>query len=808
MGIWNDLRSLGEDYLSKLQELYMKRNFPWEVRGNFADWFEEQNWNFDEKSHTNVIRTQELLDTLLKKLDDLCAKPHDDLMNQMRLYDIRKQFVDTYGGKPELFVATVRDILNEEQQLLALKSMSSVTLTPVNNVMVDQVLPPPPAIQPDIRQTLHELKSRVMDLDSYVKEYRNRQEDFILQYQDVCKVENDIQQLKNQALTGQREQQTQMMLKRKQEIESVLRGKAEQLLKDRENIITSLINIQQQIEVVGSRIVEELLRWRMMQQKSLSGAPKPGALDEIQEWFENLTDILWHFYSLAAQYKLLFDTLPITKYGIEKEQIEKLLKDVVTNLTTLIMRSFIVDKQPPQVLKTQTKFQASVRLLVGSKLNLQMNCPEVTVSILSEKQCKDLVQGKKLEEIGTCGDILNEKCVMEHNKDRTTLQAEFKNLQLKKIKRQDRKGQESVLEAKSALVFSAKLNISGDELPVLCMSVPVVVVVHGNQGPNSEATIIWDNMFSSPDREPFDVPEEVAWKEMSVALNARWMMTTEHELHYEHLLYLREKISSNVIDHDHITSDSKVPWALFNKEPLKGRTFTFWEWFHGAIEVVRKNLRDHWKDQCLEFMSRQTAHAKLLEKPPGTFLIRFSDGELGAVTIAWCCERNGRRDIWYLQPWSTKDFTIRGLADRIFDIPELTHLFPDIPKERAFGRFRSIEVPTNPDTFSGGYVGAGIIARILPSINTMNQFANSPQPVTPSNQMEINAMGPVSSPHEPVPYSPPPVIPSIGNQGLSQSAELLFDENDTNYQRMFDDVTTRDPVSNVETFTHYLLQNN
>lgn len=30
------------------------------------------------------------------------------------------------------------------------------------------------------------------------------------------------------------------------------------------------------------------------------------------------------------------------------------------------------------------------------------------------------------------------------------------------------------------------------------MSVPVVVVVHGNQGPNSEATIIWDNMFSKP----------------------------------------------------------------------------------------------------------------------------------------------------------------------------------------------------------------------------------------------------------------------------------------------------------------------
>ena len=44
MGIWRELSSLGEDYMSQLRELYAKRNFAWEVRGNFADWFEEQNW--------------------------------------------------------------------------------------------------------------------------------------------------------------------------------------------------------------------------------------------------------------------------------------------------------------------------------------------------------------------------------------------------------------------------------------------------------------------------------------------------------------------------------------------------------------------------------------------------------------------------------------------------------------------------------------------------------------------------------------------------------------------------------------------
>lgn len=48
--------------------------------------------------------------------------------------------------------------------------------------------------------------------------------------------------------------------------------------------MSNLVNIQQSIHMVGSRIVDELLCWRMMQQKALSGAKNLGSLDEIQEW--------------------------------------------------------------------------------------------------------------------------------------------------------------------------------------------------------------------------------------------------------------------------------------------------------------------------------------------------------------------------------------------------------------------------------------------------------------------------------------------------------------------------------------------
>ena len=53
-------------------------------------------------------------------------------------------------------------------------------------------------------------------------------------------------------------------------------------------------------------------------------------------------------------------------------------------------------------------------------------------------------------------------------------------------------------------------------------------------------------LYLIQDREPFDVPEEVTWKEMSFALNSRWMMTSDTPLHNDHLMYLLEKIFSTV----------------------------------------------------------------------------------------------------------------------------------------------------------------------------------------------------------------------------------------------------------------------
>lgn len=58
---------------------------------------------------------------------------------------------------------------------------------------------------------------------------------------------------------------------------------------------------------------------------------------------------------------------------------------------SLFPSSFLVEKQPPQVLKTQTKFQASVRFLLGPQLLKTSPKPYmVRADMVTEKQAREL----------------------------------------------------------------------------------------------------------------------------------------------------------------------------------------------------------------------------------------------------------------------------------------------------------------------------------------------------------------------------------------------------------------------------------
>ncbi len=52
---------------------------------------------------------------------------------------------------------------------------------------------------------------------------------------------------------------------------------------------------------------------------------------------------------------------------------------------------------------------------------------------------------------------------------------------------------------------------------------------------------------------------------------------------------------------------------------------------------------------------------------PGTFLIRFSEGEPGGVSVAWVTEgdlTSSEAQVLNLAPWNKHDLSMRSFADR------------------------------------------------------------------------------------------------------------------------------------------------
>ena len=110
-----------------------------------------------------------------------------------------------------------------------------------------------------------------------------------------------------------------------------------------------------------------------------------------------------------------------------------------------------------------------------------------------------------------------------------------------------------------------------------------------------------------------------------------------------------------------------VTWSQFNREPLPGRNFTFWEWFYAVLKLTKDWLQGPWKARLIiGFISKQKSQEWLMMKPNGTFLLRFSDSEVGGITIAWVAddqnkpgERHSERGEKLYRGKSTKHTNIR-----------------------------------------------------------------------------------------------------------------------------------------------------
>eukprot|EP00102_Acyrthosiphon_pisum_P023888 XP_016661098.1 PREDICTED: signal transducer and activator of transcription 5B-like [Acyrthosiphon pisum] len=181
------------------------------------------------------------------------------------------------------------------------------------------------------------------------------------------------------------------------------------------------------------------------------------------------------------------------------------------------------------------------------------------------------------------------------------------------------------------------------------------------------------------------------------------------------------------VDFNHMV----ISWSQFCKEPLPQRSFTFWEWFYSVMKLIREHLKGLWMDGAIMgFIRKSDAENMLTRYATGTFLLRFSDSELGGLTVAWTASND--YEVFSLHPFSAKDLSIRNVADRLLDLTYLTKLYPNIDKDLAFGKYYTQSPNISTPVTNNGYVKPLLVTHVPGWSGSgangqgMNSYPNTP----------------------------------------------------------------------------------
>uniref|UniRef100_A0A2I3TXL3 Signal transducer and activator of transcription n=1 Tax=Pan troglodytes TaxID=9598 RepID=A0A2I3TXL3_PANTR len=718
MAGWIQAQQLQGDALRQMQVLY-GQHFPIEVRHYLAQWIESQPWDaIDLDNPQDRAQATQLLEGLVQELQKKAEHQvgEDGFLLKIKLGHYATQLQKTYDRCPMELVRCIRHILYNEQRLVREANNCSSPAGILVDAMSQKHL--------QINQTFEELRLVTQDTENELKKLQQTQEYFIIQYQESLRIQ-----------AGQ------------------LRPPQERLSRE-DGLQQRQVSLEPGCSVRAADTAAVRWSWPRRHQKSLQLLRKQQTIILDDDWpgmagppegspgratvlmvCEKLAEIIWQNRQQIRRAEHLCQQLPIP--GPVEEMLAEVNATITDIISALVTSTFIIEKQPPQVLKTQTKFAATVRLLVGGKLNVHMNPPQVKATIISEQQAKSLLKNENTR--NECsGEILNNCCVMEYHQATGTLSAHFRNMSLKRIKRADRRGAESVTEEKFTVLFESQFSVGSNEL-----------------------------VFQVKGRVPFAVPDKVLWPQLCEALNMKFKAEVQSNrgLTKENLVFLAQKLFNNSSSHLEDYSGLSVSWSQFNRENLPGWNYTFWQWFDGVMEVLKKHHKPHWNDGAiLGFVNKQQAHDLLINKPDGTFLLRFSDSEIGGITIAWKFD-SPERNLWNLKPFTTRDFSIRSLADRLGDLSYLIYVFPDRPKDEVFSKYYTPVLAKAVD----GYVKPQIKQVVPEFVNASADAGGSS--ATYMDQAPSPAVCP-QAPYNMYPQNPDHVLDQDGEFDLDETMDV------------------------------------
>uniref|UniRef100_A0A8C5LAF7 Signal transducer and activator of transcription n=1 Tax=Jaculus jaculus TaxID=51337 RepID=A0A8C5LAF7_JACJA len=696
MAQWNQVQQLEIKFLEQVDQFY-DDNFPMEIRHLLAQWIENQDW---EAASNNETMATILLQNLLIQLDEQLGRvsKEKNLLLIHNLKRIRKVLQGKFHGNPMHVAVVISNCLREERRILAAANMP---------------------VQGPLEKSLQ---------SSSVSERQRNVEHKVAAIKNSVQVSGQMQMLRK-AHYYQGDKNSVLMNQELLTLQEMLNS----LDFKRKEALSKMTQIVNETDLLMSGILmEELQDWRRRQQIACIGGPLHSGLDQLQNCFTLLAESL---FQLRRQLEKLEEQSTKMTYDGDPIPVQRthLLERVTFLIYKLFKNSFVVERQPcmpthpqrPMVLKTLIQFTVKLRLLIKlPELNYQV---KVKASI---DNSNFLSSSRRFVLCGT-----HVKAMSIEETSNGSLSVEFRHLVSL--------GCHMVTEELHSITFETQICLYGLTIDLETSSLPVVMISNVSQLPNAWASIIWYNVSTNDSQNLvfFNNPPLVTLSQLLEVMSWQFSSYVGRGLNSDQLSMLAEKLTVQST-----YNDGHLTWAKFCKEHLPGKSFTFWTWLEAILDLIKKHILPLWIDgYIMGFVSKEKERLLLKDKMPGTFLLRFSESHLGGITFTWVDHsENGEVRFHSVEPYNKGRLSALPFADILRDykvimaenIPEnpLKYLYPDIPKDKAFGKHYSsqpCEVSRPTERGDKGYVPSVFIP-----ISTIRNDSTEPQ--SPSDLLPMS----------------------------------------------------------------------
>lgn len=705
----------------------------WSFRKTFADFIEQKCWrdidvtdNYPGSMNVKKasIIVKQLHNEVKEKLRDvnvgvLPATP--DFRMQLQKWD--EDFTHNYSAYPLDVVNLMQQILTKEQQIIATKQSQDDAGTGWPGTAVNAV--PQNMFIPGGQEAVDEKVARSNEITRVISELEQRNQSGAavinnliqrVQQLQVWTDENlavidryDIDQLNPQLQKKWRE----IKLRRDgaiQEKKRMVNDCHIQPLENLKNVLSLVLNDalgewqRDQAYINNGKIVttictiQQLENWCKRLAKLVNN--NLHQMSELQRLDQALGPASAHVF-ISQQYG------KGTQEQVQINAIDWLSQEYANLLKTIVEKGLVVEKHPPQVLMKDKRFQCQLRHLVGDSLDIHQVPFDVEAWLLNAEQAMSVLEGGHVTGFGYTGKILNSTARSDFIDHLRQLSVNMRNMCLKMQQRGANRNAEMVAELKFVMLFRARISLRfpspNQPISVVAqtMSLPIVVISHGKQEADAQATIFWDNAFAKMGRKPFDIDESVPWEWMLKALDCRWKKECEENGKAVGLSkQAQDYLTMKLFNEKKVPNGTMISWKKFNHDKMfqcgdtRRELFTFWTWFFKAMELISSvQVKKYWNAGIIHgFLSKGDCQRMLQENGiPGVFLFRFSETKLGALSISCYRNLNGKPMVCNLEPDILKNFIVRSLPDMVFDLEYLHYLYPDHPKDSIFGSFRARE---------------------------------------------------------------------------------------------------------------------